>query len=103
MRNGILCLTSALMVPLILVGKGVAQPPGDRRPPGPFGGPGFLAGPLERAVDDLQLPEGKRETALAAVRSYQDNFRRVSDLANSALLLKMKEVLSQEEFQKLGE
>jgi len=54
-------------------------------------------------VDDLKLPDGKRETALAAVRDYQENARRLTDLANSALLLKLKEVLSPEEFQNLKE
>jgi hypothetical protein len=94
MRYGILWLTSGLMVLLVFVGSALAQPPGDRgRPPGPGG--------LERLVDELKLSDRKRDTALVALRTYQDNVRTVTDLANSALLRKMKEALSQEEFQKL--
>jgi hypothetical protein len=96
MRYGILWLTLAV---LALGGRGVAQPPPDRPPGRPFGPPGGL----ERAVDDLRLPAGKRDTTLAAVRSYQDNVRRFTAVANSALLLKLKEVLSEEEYHKLGE
>jgi Spy/CpxP family protein refolding chaperone len=100
MRNGMLWLTFALAVTLAVGGRGLAQPPGDRgRPPGPLG----PASGLERAVDDLQLSERKRETALADVRAYEDDVRRLTALANSALLLKMKAILSEEEYRLLVE
>src|SRR5262249_42748822 len=100
MRNGMLWLTCALAVTLAGGGRGLAEPPGDRgRPPGPLVPPSGL----ERAVDDLQLSERKRETALADVRAYEDDVRRLTALANSALLLKMKAILSEEEYRQLVE
>jgi hypothetical protein len=54
-------------------------------------------------VDDLRLPQGKRDAAFAAIRAHQDNVGRLTDLASSGLLLKMKEVLSAEEFKALQE
>jgi hypothetical protein len=54
-------------------------------------------------VDDLRLPEEKRDAALAAARNYQENIGRMTDLANAGLLLRLKEVLSAEEFKALQE
>ncbi len=107
MRNSILWPASALLATLVLVGSAVAQPP-DRRfpPPGGPGGRGGRGGPgggLERALDDLKLSADQRETAGEAVRAYQDNGRRVMDLAGAELLLKLKEVLSPQEYTKLRE
>src|SRR5215472_17690727 len=98
MRNSIPCLASALVVALALAGGAGGQPPRNRGgPPDRFGrrvGPGEG---LERALDGLNLPEAKKETAVAAVRAYQADVRRLTDLAGAGLLMKMKEVLSQEE------
>jgi hypothetical protein len=63
----------------------------------PFGG----FGPpvvIERALDDLNLSEKTKEKAEAVVREHQENIRKMVDLAQVELLLKMKEVLSAEEF-----
>jgi hypothetical protein len=71
---------------------------------GPGGRGGFgPGGGLERAVDDLKLSDKKKETAEAAVKAYQENVRKLTDLARADLLLKMKEVLSDEEFKKFKE
>jgi hypothetical protein len=51
-------------------------------------------------VDDLQLSAANREAAHEAVRAYQANGRTVTSLASSALILKMKEVLTPQEYQK---
>jgi len=95
MRNSILWLASAVLTTLLVEGRSVAQPP-DRR-----GGPG--GGPLERFVDDLKLSATNRATATAALREYQDNGRRLMDLAGADLQLKMKEILSPEEYKKVRE
>src|SRR5262249_12987005 len=94
MRNSVVWLASAVLVTLVLGGSVLAQPP-DRRPPG---GPG---GPLARAVNDLKLPQEQRDTALEAVRAHQDNVRRLTDLAGASLMLKMKTVLSADEYKQL--
>ena len=52
-------------------------------------------------MDDLNLSETKRATALTAVRAYQDDGRRLMDLAAAELMLQMKEIVSPEEFKKL--
>lgn len=72
------------------------------RPGGPsgFGPPG--AG-LERTLGDLKLSDKKKETAEAAVKAYRENVRKLTDLARADLLLKMKDVLSDEEFKKFKE
>src|SRR5207248_8767040 len=103
MANSILRLASALEATLALAGGGLAQPP-DRRggPPDPFGRRGPRDG-LERVVDDLKLSGEKRDTALEAVRAYQDNVRRLMELSGASLLLQMKDVLSPEEFKKVAE
>ena len=87
----------------------LAQPPGPggrggpggqgKGGPGGRGGPG--GGPLERAVADMKLSEGKRDTVLEAIRAHQDNVGRMTDVASASLLLKMKEILSSEEYKNL--
>jgi hypothetical protein len=94
MRNSILWLALAVTATLLVEGRGMAQPP-DRRP-----GP---RGPLERTLDDMKLSETNRATALAAIRAYQDNGRRLMELAGADLQLKMKEILSAEEYSKVRE
>jgi hypothetical protein len=68
--------------------------------PGGFGPPG---GGLERTLGDLKLSDKKKETAEAAVKAYRENVRKLTDLARADLLLKMKDVLSDEEFKKFKE
>lgn len=109
MRNSILWLAPALLAVLALAGSAAAQPPGRGFPPGfpgGRGGPDGRGGPgggLERTLDDLKLSADKRDAASEAVRAYVDNGRRVTELAGADLLLKMKEVLSPEEYKKLRE
>jgi hypothetical protein len=52
---------------------------------------------------DMKLSAGNRDTALAAVRAYRDDDRRLHELAAADLLLKMKEILSPEEYKKVKE
>ena len=101
MRKSILWPATALLAVLVLVGASRAQPPGRRGgPPGPFGGPGTG---IQRALDDLQLPETKRTAADVAVRAYLDDGRRLTELAGAQLLIQMKEVLSPDDFKKVRE
>jgi hypothetical protein len=93
-----LWLAAAVLAALVVEGRGMAQPP-DRR----GGPPGRGAGPLERTLDDMKLSETKRDAAGAAVRAYQDNIRRMMDLAGADLQLKLKEILSADEYKKLHE
>jgi EF hand len=114
MRNSVLWLASALAVLLVCTANSTAQPPGGRGrgpdgPPdrrgGPGGGPGGgpPGGGLVRALDEMRLSEGKREAALTAVRAHQDNVGRLTDLSGAALLLKMKDILSEDEYKKVKE
>jgi hypothetical protein len=80
-------------------GRGGPGGPGGPRGPGGPGGPGGL----ERAVDDLKLSDKKKEKADAVLKAHQESVRKLMDLANSDLLLKMKDVLSEEEFKKFKE
>jgi hypothetical protein len=65
--------------------------------PGPGPGPGL--GAIEGVVDDLKLPGKKKDQALAAVKAHEENVRKLMDQARAELLQKMKEILSEEEFQ----
>ena len=99
MARTTLRLTFGLMAVLVIAAAVTAQPPGRRGgPPGPKGPPGGPGGGLERIVDDLNIPESKRDTVLAAVRGHQADLRRLADLARSDLLIKMKDILSDEQF-----
>jgi EF hand len=103
MRKSILWLVAPLMGLLVFVEFSVAQTPPDRgRPFGP-GGRGGPPDNLERALDDLKLSKEERDTALEAVRAHRDNVRSMTDLAGASLLLKMKAILSPEEYKKLQE
>src|SRR5262245_57422803 len=104
MRNTILGPALSLVGVLAFVAASAAQPP-DRRPnrPDPFGrrpGPGGIE---RRVLDELRLTGQQRETADAAVRGYQDNLRRLSEMAGADLLVKVKAILSEEDYKKLKE
>jgi hypothetical protein len=58
-------------------------------------GPGF--GDIEGVVDDLKLPDEKKDRALAVVKAHRENVRKLMDQARAELLQKMKKVLSEEE------
>jgi hypothetical protein len=84
---------------------GRGGPPG--RPPG-FGGGfatpgGFRPGGAERVLDDLRLTAQTREKAEAAVKTHQEEARKLMDLPRADLLLKMKEVLSGDDYKKFQE
>src|SRR5207253_5500599 len=66
------------------------------------GGPGPRGGfnGVQRALDDLNLSGAKLDKADAAVKDYQDDVRKLTDLAHSDLLVKMQDVLSEQEFKK---
>src|SRR5262249_26477864 len=101
MGNRLLWLASALVVTLVLAGSVGAQPRGKGKgPPGP---PRGRVGPgkgLEGALDELRLSGAKKDAAAAAVKAHQDTVRSLTELARAALLLKMKETLSEDEFKK---
>jgi hypothetical protein len=75
---------------------------------GGFGGRGpdaFRGGPprssAERALEDLRLSDQKKKDAAeSAVKAYQENVRKLTDLARAEMLLKMKDVLSDAEYKK---
>jgi hypothetical protein len=62
--------------------------------PGPFPGPGTVEG----IVDDLKLPGKKKDQAMAAVTAHEENVAKLMHQAREELLQKMKEILSEEEF-----
>jgi hypothetical protein len=114
-----LYLAAALLMALALAWPARAQPPDQNQAPArgsdDRNGPrdGFRAGPgrrggrggefrpgggIERAIDELKLSDKKKEQALAAVAAYHENVRKLTGLARSQLLLKMKEVLSEPDF-----
>jgi hypothetical protein len=106
MFNRTLNLTSALAVALSLVWSAGAQPP-DQNPAGRArrAGPGGFGagGGLERIVDDLKLSETKKQQAEAAVKEYQENVRKLIGLARSDLLMRLKDLLSAQEFKQLND
>ncbi len=65
--------------------------------------PGFDPGPgpgaIEGVVDDLKLPGKKKDQAMAAARAHEENVRKLMAQARADLLAKMKEILSEEEWQ----
>ena len=107
MLKRILGVAATLSAALALVSSAGAQPPDGLRPGlGRRAGPGggfFAGGGIERVLDDLKLSDKKKEQALTAVKAYQENVSKLRDLARSDLLLKMKEVLSEQEFKKFNE
>src|SRR5262249_42739112 len=76
-------------------GGGFGRGAGGRGGRGPGGRGGFGVGPpgggIERALDDLKLSEKKKDSAEAFVKAHQENVRKLTDLARSDLLLRMKE------------
>jgi hypothetical protein len=101
MRHNLLWLTAALMATAVFGERVMAQfPPGRGGPPS-IGGRGAPGGPLERAVENLKLPDEKRDAALVAIRAHHDSVNRLTDLASAGLLLKLKEVLSPDEYRTL--
>jgi hypothetical protein len=54
---------------------------------------------VEGVVDDLKLPARKKEQAMAAVKAHQEKVYRLLGQARAELLEKMKEILSEEEFE----
>ena len=59
--------------------------------PGPGGG-------IEGVVDDLKLPDKKKDQALAVAKAHEENIRKLMGQARADMLQKMKEILSEEEF-----
>jgi hypothetical protein len=88
-------------------GGGFAKGPGGfPKGPGPFTaigsfgagpGPGFIAGAMEGVVDDLRLLPKKKDQALAAVKTHQENVRKLLEQARADLLRNMQEFLSDDE------
>jgi hypothetical protein len=76
-------------------GEGFRRGPGGRFLPGNGLPPG---GEIERALADLRLADKKKDQAEAAVRAHQENARKLMDVARADLLVKMKGVLSEDEF-----
>ena len=70
--------------------------------PGFGGGRGFgPGGGAERALNDLNLSDQKKKDAAEAlVKAHEENVKKLMELARSELLLKMKDVLSDEEYKK---
>jgi hypothetical protein len=62
---------------------------------GPKGGPG---GAARAALDELNLSGTTKEKAEAVVKAHQADVRKLLDLARSDLLVKMKDVLTEQEF-----
>jgi Spy/CpxP family protein refolding chaperone len=107
MRNSILGLASTLAVALFLAGTAAAQPPpgGPPRGPGGFppGAPPGGPGAIQRVLDDLKLTGKDKEKADDALKAYQENVRRLTEMARADLLLKMKEVLNDQQFKSFKE
>jgi hypothetical protein len=99
----IVWLASAVAVALLLGESGLAQAQGRRGGrggrDGQRGGPrGGVRDGLERAINQLDLSSANQETVRAAVRTYRDNVSRLTDMASAGLVLKLKDVVSPEEF-----
>jgi Spy/CpxP family protein refolding chaperone len=60
-------------------------------------GPG---GAAERALGELKLTDKKKEAAEAAVKAHQEDVKKLMELARADLLLKMKDILTAEEYKK---
>jgi hypothetical protein len=71
---------------------------------GPPGRSGFApGGPAERALAELKLTDKKKDAAEALVKAHQDEVRKLMELARADLLLKMKDILTDDEFKKFKE
>jgi hypothetical protein len=62
-------------------------------------GPGPGPGVIEGVVDDLKLSGQKKDQAMAAARAHEETVRKLMAQARAELLAKMKEILSEEEWQ----
>jgi hypothetical protein len=102
MKRGAIGLALVVAIIALLGAGSQAQPPGKKDGPPPFGKKGPPSS-LVRAVDELRLSESQRQTVVAAVRDYEDDGRRLADMAGAHLLLKLKEILSPDEFAKVRE
>src|SRR5262249_6206344 len=109
MKFKVLAMLSLAAAMVIRGAASVAQPP-PRKDGGPGGKKGFgpdgKQGPpskLVRTVDDMRLSESQRATVIAAVRDYEDDGRRLAGLAGANLLLKLKDIVTPDEFTKLRE
>jgi hypothetical protein len=71
-----------------------------------FGGGGFggtgTTGP-QAALADLKLTGQTKQKAEAVLKANQENIRKLLDLARSDLLIKMKDVLSEQDYKKFKE
>lgn len=94
-----------LLTATIWSGTVAAQPPGGGRggPPGAGGRRGGppATSPLEQAVNSLGLANAKEADVISAVRAHDQNVRALTELANSELIMKMKEVVPAADFKKL--
>jgi hypothetical protein len=88
MRKDALLLTAALTAAWFITATATAQPPGRRS--------GF-----DKVLQELKLSERQKQAARTAVVDYQDNVRRLTDLASASLVLELKKVVTQQEFKKL--
>jgi hypothetical protein len=65
-------------------------------PPAGFGpGPGTRA---DQALNDLKLNDKTKDKAEAIIKAHEESVRKLLDLARGDLLLKMKDVLSEQEY-----
>src|SRR4051794_37114831 len=104
MRIWSVCLGFALVVGLIITGAAISEPPeggkGKDGPPprgkgkdkdgppgrgGPGGAPGGPGG-LERALDDLDLSETKKEKAGVILKAHHEKMPQLMDEAHADLL-----------------
>jgi hypothetical protein len=76
-------------------GKGFGGPFAGKGPFGPKGGPG---GAARAALDELNLSGTTKEKAEAVVKAHQADVRRLLDMARSDLLVKMQDVLTEQEY-----
>jgi hypothetical protein len=73
-------------------------------PGGRFAGFGPPGGSAQRALNELNLSDAKKkEVAETAVKAYEENVRKLMELARADLLLKMKDTLSEADFKKFKE
>jgi Spy/CpxP family protein refolding chaperone len=107
MRNKTFKLVFTLGLGLFLAGTVTAQPPPGAPLPGPGG---FPPGPppggpgaVQRAFNDLKLTGKDKEKADDALKAYQENVRKLTELARADLLLKMKELLNDQQFKSFKE
>src|ERR1700677_4562869 len=85
--------SSAIVLTGCLVALGASQPPG--RPPGPPpGGPKDI----DRIVDELDLTGKQRDLADEILKKHHDKMRKFFEEAKDELLVRMKEVLTKEQF-----